>query len=715
MALQARVGWRAYSPSLVSTLLTSLYGVWNGDTSSTTLGTSVYNAWNGELLGTTQSNSLDSGVYLSFNGAISGTSTTDVVGSNNGTLVNGATSGTGFIGTSLSFDGVNDYVELPANSLNSITSEFSISMWLKVASNTSGYQIFAEQTRTTNNNITHELDRGIRILYQGGILIFTSNNGADFTVSANAAAALSVGYYNSNTWYHYTFTYKQGVGAYIYVNGILLGSTTTANALTRTSNNIPRLGVGKYYSNGATVFTSYLNGGIDGFTIWNRQLDSTEASKLFNGSSGISYPYSNKTLYGAYDLVNSINGTSSGVFHTGVSLEDGLLSKSFKFNGGQFLTLPDNSLSSLISGDFSISFWVNHTQTGVNTTTPFCYMSNPSTNVYNGFEIVLSGLIPQFKIYPNAALASAVQLNSATSISANNWHHIVVTRKSGTRSIIYINGVQSSSNTSTSNPTVSGTFLATIGRQRYAAVSQNSFANGTKMDGITTWTKELTADEVTQLYNMGGGIQYPFSGQTLPSAKDAYGTNNGTLMNGCTFTTGKIGKAFNFDGVNDYVELTANAWEPASNFTANMWIYANAVNITQTMFTVTASNGYLGVRLFLTNGNVSFRKFPSGITQIGLATSGSEITASTWKMVTFVNDTTSGMKIYVDGVLKASNADTSSISWGNTTINRIGANFDGGTTFNGRIDGLSTWQKALSATEVTELYNSGNGKQYPNF
>jgi hypothetical protein len=35
--------------------------------------------------------------------------------------------------------------------------------------------------------------------------------------------------------------------------------------------------------------------------------------------------------------------------------------------------------------------------------------------------------------------------------------------------------------------------------------------------------------------------------------------------------------------------------------------------------------------------------------------------------------------------------------------------------FTGGIDEVGLWDgKALTATEVTELYNSGNGKQYPN-
>lgn len=39
------------------------------------------------------------------------------------------------------------------------------------------------------------------------------------------------------------------------------------------------------------------------------------------------------------------------------------------------------------------------------------------------------------------------------------------------------------------------------------------------------------------------------------SALDIVGTNNGTLMNGATFAAGKVGQAFSFDGVNDYVTV----------------------------------------------------------------------------------------------------------------------------------------------------------------
>ena len=34
--------------------------------------------------------------------------------------------------------------------------------------------------------------------------------------------------------------------------------------------------------------------------------------------------------------------------------------------------------------------------------------------------------------------------------------------------------------------------------------------------------------------------------------------------------------------------------------------------------------------------------------------------------------------------------------------------------YNGILDEIGVWDRELTSTEVTELYNSGSGKQYPN-
>src|SRR5262249_5764002 len=40
------------------------------------------------------------------------------------------------------------------------------------------------------------------------------------------------------------------------------------------------------------------------------------------------------------------------------------------------------------------------------------------------------------------------------------------------------------------------------------------------------------------------------------NANDFAGSNNGTLMNGATLTTGEVGQAFSLDGSNEFVEVS---------------------------------------------------------------------------------------------------------------------------------------------------------------
>ena len=104
---QTRVGVRIVPQVNASSLWNSIYSVYNADTiASPSLKTSLVASYNGE------SNANDS------------------FGTNNGSPQGGLTYGTGKIGNAFQFDGVNDYVALPNNSLNSLTSDFSVSGWL---------------------------------------------------------------------------------------------------------------------------------------------------------------------------------------------------------------------------------------------------------------------------------------------------------------------------------------------------------------------------------------------------------------------------------------------------------------------------------------------------------------------------------------------------------------------------------------------------------
>ncbi|MHC4158980.1 MAG: hypothetical protein ACYSSO_07855, partial [Planctomycetota bacterium] len=55
------------------------------------------------------------------------------------------------------------------------------------------------------------------------------------------------------------------------------------------------------------------------------------------------------------------------------------------------------------------------------------------------------------------------------------------------------------------------------------------------------------------------------------TAYDSAGDNDGTLVNGPVWTTGQIGGALSFDGVDDYVNISSFSM-PQDSFTIQMWI-----------------------------------------------------------------------------------------------------------------------------------------------
>jgi hypothetical protein len=426
------------------------------------------------------------------------------------------------------------------------------------------------------------------------------------------------------------------------------------------------------------------------------------------------------SIYRVYngDNVNDTSGNAQNGTNVGsVTFTTGKVGNAFTFNGSNYIGSPNNSLN--LTSDFSVSLWANFTSvgSGVNTTLidSTCFGNNTSPQEgTSGWRLYYFN---GFLYFDNVNDNSNVQLTTNAINTANTWYHITVTLTSGS-TIIYVNGTPIVSNTATQRPNYRKTVGPAIGANRSGS---NRF-NG-KIDSVTVWSKRLTSVEVLGLYNVGNGAEYPFTSQTLPSPNDAYGTNHGTLMNGCTFTTGKIGKAFTFDGVNDYVSLpntsgefnfngdfTVSTWFRSSNLSASRYFMSNYQNNGSTWgygwsFYYSSS---LGFTFQVDNGAVTNRvNFLAGYS------------TNVWYHVVVVRTMGQKHKIYVNGVntpavQSSGNASTTAgyianqkMDLGGISSLNLSALCD--------LDGVSMWTKALTATEVTELYNSGTGKQYPNF
>ena len=195
--------------------------------------------------------------------------------------------------------------------------------------------------------------------------------------------------------------------------------------------------------------------------------------------------------------------------------------------------------------------------------------------------------------------------------------------------------------------------------------------------------------------------------------------NNGTLSGSTlpTWTSGKLGNALSFShSSSQYVSLPNIA---SSNQSISAWIYntsfASGVNPDYGHDPVAkgydAENGYFG--FYIDGGDHTVaalaRTSASGAFS---AVSLSALNPNTWYFVTATKDG-SNLKLYVNGVLQNttpySGTDISSSAWSIGRQNDPGApQYD--YYFDGLIDEVRIYNRALTATEVAGLYQNGLAK-----
>ena len=635
-------------------------------------------------------------------------SSNDSFGTNHGTLMNGTNFTTGKIGNAFSFDGVNDIVRLPNNSLD-LTGDFSISMWANWGRNNTSQILMSNLTIGTLDHM--DSIKGWFIEHAAGQLRFrglNSSGGNAFYIYTAYTPPL-------NTWVHYTFVHKNSSNK-MYADGVLIGSDTGGSThVAYDTPNYPMIGANQYNS---TTYQEFFLGKLDAVSVWNRELTSNEVSMLYNGSNGTQYSS------GSFGLTQS-SLDSFGTYHgtlSSTSFTTGKFGSAFNFTGGNINM--GTGAANFGTNPFTISLWF-YPNAGNNLQVLVAKGFTGGTdkgfylNTDNRYNSNLNGI--SFGLNTGGTYRTIVT-TSAFPYTAAAWNHLVVTR-SGNTTLIYLNGVL----TSTANAQVAGTGdvsgdISNTGANMLLAQYGSGGLNFSgRMDALTMWNKAISVDEVTQLYNSGTGAQYPFTG-TFSSAINQLGVDNGTLMNGCYLSNGKIGKAFTFDGINDFVLLPTNSMRFTGDFSYSFFVSLGSTSGQQTVFScenyLSNENGDRGYLIYFTNGVLKFGGYyNSSVIVSSLSTT--TVTANTWNHFV-VTKTSSQVKIYMNGVLQTTTNYTGIIAYNSVVYPSIGVTYKQNNVNNNnyhyisagsKIDALTAYQKELTQSEITELYNSGNGKQ----
>ena len=198
---------------------------------------------------------------------------------------------------------------------------------------------------------------------------------------------------------------------------------------------------------------------------------------------------------------------------------------------------------------------------------------------------------------------------------------------------------------------------------------------------------------------------WKFDGNTNDSA----GTNNGSLVGGPTFTTGKVSQALSFDGVDDYVEVPYQASIAPQQLTFSTWVKANSFANTDWNSAIGNqgrhewSDGYYGLAVDTSGLVIALLNIGDGSTNAFYLSSPSALSTGAWHhlAMTYENST---LRLYVNGS-EVNNRTIGRIRTQSNLPLRIGQRGDAGYFFNGQIDDVRIYNRALSAQEVLDIYN----------
>ncbi|CAD7849501.1 MAG: hypothetical protein [Olavius algarvensis Delta 4 endosymbiont] len=200
----------------------------------------------------------------------SGTITGDSAGTNQGDIF-GATWTTGEVDGALSFDGMDDYIEIPDAASLDITGDITLEAWIKVAAPGSNYDGII--TKSSGGEATQSV---YALMQSAGsnAYYFAASDGTVIHSTGNTAV-LSTG-----TWHHLVGV-KNSTHVSIFVDGVLANSKEAV--FTMLTNNEP-VRIGRLAQYG------YFKGKIDEVAIYHRALTAEEIQQHFqHGLAGLGY------------------------------------------------------------------------------------------------------------------------------------------------------------------------------------------------------------------------------------------------------------------------------------------------------------------------------------------------------------------------------------------------------------------------------------------
>ena len=397
----------------------------------------------------------------------------------------------------------------------------------------------------------------------------------------------------------------------------------------------------------------------------------------------------------------------------------------------RYIDMGNKSTFDFGTGAFSIVVKINNSTDSTN----YKGIVAKAINSNNGY--VLEGSSGKIRSYVNGVWAVGTAI-----IDDGNPHILVMTRE-GTSCIGYVDGEQDLIDTVTSGSTSqTGRELTFGGWDAEGAYGWLGF--DTDIEFVRLYNTAISADWIATEYNNLDNMEafltigaeeglnrtaivnapitnyltdglvgyWTFNGpdmdwaSTTAEALDMSGQGNHGDVIGATAAIGKVGQGLDFDGDNDYVDISSDATLDPAVWTFSGWIKPTFLNYQH----VYGRSGDYNRRLLLSGSGDNFYLL-SQFSDVSY-NSGQNYEYGEWHhIIHIVNFTGDSEQFYVNGNPIVANSGNNVLDLqGDVADLRIGLTPGNLYDFNGLIDEVRIYNRALSPDEIGQLYRIGARK-----
>jgi PKD repeat protein len=223
--------------------------------------------------------------------------------------------------------------------------------------------------------------------------------------------------------------------------------------------------------------------------------------------------------------------------------------------------------------------------------------------------------------------------------------------------------------------------------------------------GATSWNWTFEGGDPPTSTDKNPEVAYYSQGNydvTLEVSND-FGTDEITIEDYISVYSLSYGnRTLEFNGIDNYVEAAdESVFDIQDEITLECWFKPASLNGTQGLMSKNYGNNAHPYQVRLNGNEIVFGFYSNSIGWQPIQTSGANLTTGQWYHVAAVYNM-STMKIYVDGVQKATANKNFQIPQNNHPFEVARTNDINYKYFDGKIDEVRVWNRALSASEVAE-------------